>query len=94
MIDSEEIIQIVEATVYLTLEKLLVNASSPLSGEELEALRAIASSNTFEEAAEKLGISMRELGQRINVLKEKGAITLTSPYRLLKLQSKLLLLAR
>lgn len=94
LIDTEEIMQIVEETVYLTLEKLFPTPTSPLSEEELETVRALANSNTFEEAADKLGVSKQELGQRISKLKEKGAITKTSPYRLLRLQSKLLLLSQ
>jgi predicted RecB family endonuclease len=94
LISPEEILQIVEAAVHLTLEKLLPNPVNELSQEELQVVRAIALSNTFEEAANKLGIGTHELGRKVSELREKGAITSTSPYRLLRLQCKLLLLAQ
>ncbi|ABL77562.1 restriction endonuclease [Thermofilum pendens] len=92
-VDTEELLRLVEEAVALTLEKLLSVSPANLSPPEVEVVKAIASSSSFEEAARRLGVSTDALGKAVEALREKGAITLHSPFRLLRLQCKLLLLS-
>ncbi len=61
-----------------------------LRGDELEVLEALASSDSFPEAAERLGLGVDELARKVAVLGRAGVLPRGS-FRRLRLASKILL---
>ncbi len=85
------------AAVEKAVEKVLAEAFAVnplvLGDEDLEAVKALAFSRSFEEAARRLGVDAGELSGVIARLREKGAITAKGGYHSLRLQAELLFLA-
>jgi len=80
---------VVEAVVdsMLWLATLLTSCSRLEPGDE-RVLQAIASSDTFKEAAEALGVSPEDLARRLASIKGRGVPLETSrPFKFLKLQA-------
>lgn len=80
VLSVNELRDVIRETLYSVLGELLsfIAYCGKLGEGDLEVLRAIAESETFTEACEKLGVSERELASRIASLRSKGVLPWSS----------------
>ena len=90
----EDVYETVKYAVEEALEEVLdaLTRCHGLGGRELEVVRALASSETFTDAAQRLGVSVDELGSIVAGLRRKGLLRARGPFSKLRLESRLLLL--
>ncbi len=92
LVSSDELRMIVEDAVYSALVELAATLAwcGKLGSEEVRILEALAASEDLAEAAERLGVDVRELASTVSKLRERGVLPPLHGYKPLKVASLLL----
>jgi len=90
-VSLDDLAALVSRVVEETVANILLAGTVDLNSGEERVLEAIATTKTLEEAAERLGVTKKELGRLIAGLRRKGVITSTTTYKCLRAQAALAL---
>jgi len=93
VVDGEEMYLVVKEAVKEVMQNIISRIIfCPTLEDHREVLKALASSDSFAEAAEKLGVSVEELADKVVELKKKGVLATRGGFKDLKFDATLLLL--
>ncbi|MEM4443938.1 MAG: hypothetical protein QW650_00505 [Thermofilum sp.] len=93
-VSMEELTAAIEQAVVRVLDQLVPAQVEALSSEDILVLEALALSSDFSEAARRANFSEADLGKRLDEMRRRGVITRVTGFAALRLQAKLILLAR
>ncbi len=91
--EVREIVREAVADALLAIASTIYHCTKLTTYEE-ETLKAVAESHSITEAAEKLGVSIGELGRKLDELRKKGVLPRDKSYKNLRASAMLALLCR